>query len=93
VGRVKQTVSEKRVEKRDILLARRGGQCRNCGLMHVGDNGYLFDFHHLDNTTKEFDMKMSNMDRKMVNLYAEADKCEILCANCHRSHHHHKTTK
>jgi hypothetical protein len=86
---IKKTTAEKRAEKRDILLTRRGGQCTNCGLRHDGMNGYVLDLHHLDHTKKEFSLKIANMDRKMTTLYAEADKCVILCANCHRHEHHH----
>jgi predicted HNH restriction endonuclease len=87
----KKPLAQIRSEKRDILLERRGGQCTNCGLKHDGTNGYIFDFHHINHNDKLFSIKHSNMDRKVTNLYIEADKCVLLCANCHRILHHHKS--
>lgn len=77
-----------RVEKRDRLLHYRGGQCVNCGLKHDGTNGFVLDLHHLDESTKLFALNTTNANRTMKTLHEEADKCIILCANCHRLEHH-----
>ena len=78
----------KRYEKRDILIQRLGGQCDNCGIMHDGSNGRIYDFHHIIQETKAFTLNVGNMNRRLTVLYAEADKCRLLCSNCHRLHHH-----
>ena len=61
-----------------------GGKCNTC------NNSYhpaIFEFHHLDPSTKEKDpSKMLSLSWER--LSAELDKCLLLCANCHRLIHH-----
>ena len=80
----------RRTEKRDRLVEYSGGECGRCGLKHIGDNAYLFDFHHLRD--KVFSLSTTNMNRAIEILKVEADKCILLCGNCHRFQHHHKTS-
>jgi len=44
------------------------------------------ELHHLDPTTKEFDLAESR-NKGWETFIVEADKCVILCANCHRKVH------
>lgn len=46
----------------------------------------VFDYHHIDRTTKEFTVS-SILDYKWETVKAEMDKCILLCANCHRIRH------
>lgn len=58
----------------------KGGKCVICGY-----NKYIgaLEFHHLDRTTKDFSIgKMRG--RSFDKIKIELDKCELLCANCHR---------
>lgn len=48
-----------------------------------------FDFHHRDRETKDKDPGLM-MGLKDEKLFAELDKCDLLCANCHRIHHFHE---
>lgn len=67
------------------LIEQRGGCCERCG---YNKNIAGFDFHHKDPTQKEFKLdirKLSNSSMKV--LMKEVDKCELLCANCHREEH------
>lgn len=59
-----------------------GGTCNNCGgSFHPA----VYEFHHTDPTSKDVDpSKASGYDK----MYAELDKCVMLCANCHRLEHH-----
>lgn len=61
-----------------------GGRCNKCGKdWHPA----IFEFHHVDPTTKERDpSKMLQLSWER--LTAELDKCVLLCANCHRLTHH-----
>lgn len=61
-----------------------GGKCSSCGgVFHPA----VYEFHHLDPSTKERDpSKLLNRSREV--LYKELDKCVLLCANCHRLEHH-----
>ena len=72
-------------DKRKIFvleeMQRRGGKCAKCGFSDIR----ALDWHHLDPTEKVD--SISNLERNRVNmdkLQAELDKCELICANCHR---------
>lgn len=61
----------------------KGGKCQSCGY-----NKYYgaLEFHHRDPSEKEFNwqkMRLVSNDR----LTAELEKCDLLCANCHREVH------
>ena len=74
-----------RRKQKDLVLNHMGGaKCSKCGYDKCVD---ALDFHHLDGTNKLFSLsnKMGNM--KIEKLLAEADKCIVLCANCHRELH------
>lgn len=59
-----------------------GGHCHRCGYQGVPA---VYDFHHKDQNQKEFSWggKRTNWE----NLKKELDKCQLLCANCHREIH------
>ena len=61
----------------------KGGKCQVCGY----DKYYgALEFHHRDPNEKGVDWgKMRLMSKEK--LLAELDKCDILCANCHREAH------
>ncbi len=61
-----------------------GGKCYNCGYDKCV---WALEFHHRDPTTKEAHwtkMRLWSESR----LFKELDKCDLLCANCHREVHH-----
>ena len=62
-----------------------GGKCFDC-------NGVfppaVYDFHHLDMTTKEHNP--SHILRNFEKAKEELSKCVLLCSNCHRIRHHGK---
>lgn len=63
--------------------------CCRCG---EADPACL-DFHHRDDTDKEMTIsKMITYGFSKSKLRAEMDKCDILCANCHRKEHHEVPT-
>jgi predicted HNH restriction endonuclease len=61
-----------------------GGKCHKCeGVFHPA----VYEFHHTDPTTKTKDpSKMLLL--KWETITKELDKCQLLCANCHRLVHH-----
>ena len=62
-----------------------GGKCIKCGW--VG-NLAGFDFHHLDSNVKDFNPSAVELANKSwVVVKKELDKCELLCAICHRLEH------
>jgi len=73
-----QRVKEKR--KREAVEYK-GGKCIKCGY-----NKYIhvLEFHHRDPATKDRSIKQLGRDKLTDRLRKELDKCDLLCANCHR---------
>lgn len=72
-----------RVKKRSVEYL--GGKCNRCNWV-----GHLagFDFHHKNPSDKDFNpnaAKLASMSWERVKN--ELDKCELLCALCHREEH------
>lgn len=72
----------KRCEVKALLVAAHGGRCQDCG--YSGSPAAL-DFHHRDAGAKEF--ALSKFSGSLQRLFAEAEKCVLVCANCHRLRH------
>lgn len=51
------------------------------------DHPAALDFHHPDPTRKEFLVSKAVRRFGRKRLKEEIEKCEVLCANCHRKHH------
>lgn len=60
-----------------------GGKCSACGVIGCPE---IYDFHHIDPTTKKFTIS-GKMSHSWKFLRDELDKCSLLCANCHRTFH------
>jgi len=73
-------VARWRREAKRKLIEAAGGCCVLCG--YDGSPGALH-FHHLDPSTKEFGLASKGHVRSLERLMAEAEKCVLLCANCH----------
>ena len=65
-----------------MLIAQRGGKCERCGFAHPA--GPVYDLHHKDPATKEKNLSLVG---SWEEYQAEANKCLLLCANCHRIVH------
>jgi hypothetical protein len=65
-----------------------GGKCTKCNFEYNGKNACVFQFHHIDPSEKSFEVgvrSFCNLSKKKV--WAEAEKCLLLCANCHSMEH------
>ena len=63
-----------------------GGKCERCGLTLNNSHYSVFEFHHVDPSTKEYvwtKLRLFSDDR----IKNELDECQLLCANCHRIVH------
>jgi hypothetical protein len=69
------------------LIAYKGGCCRRCGYSKPIPAAYAF--HHVDPAEKEFNI--SGKSYSFERLRREADKCALLCCNCHAEVHHEWT--
>lgn len=64
----------------------KGGVCNTCHIQYDGTNGMIFDFHHIDASTKSFEI-LKRGKKTLEAQQDELDKCVLLCANCHRRQH------
>ena len=72
--------------KRKIDLVKRfDGRCKHCGY----DRNYsALEFHHLDPETKSFQLDLrARSNRKWEAVLEDAEKCVLLCSNCHAELH------
>jgi transposase len=75
-----EAVTERRRRVKEILVAEAGGRCLTCGFdAYVG----ALQFHHVDPATKAFAVSRQGITRSLDRLRLEAQKCVLLCANCH----------
>lgn len=69
-----------RVKKKKKLVDLFGGKCKLCGYKrYVG----ALDFHHLDRKTKSFSLSVKGFCYSWDTILLEAQKCVVLCKNCH----------
>ena len=69
---------------KDEAIQYLGGKCAHCsGVFHRN----VYDFHHIDPTTKTENIGRLLQSRNWETVKPELDKCILLCANCHRMHH------
>lgn len=64
------------------LIEYKGGKCECCGYSKCIE---ALEFHHLDPSKKDF--QISGTSKSFETLKNEADKCILVCANCHREIH------
>ena len=66
----------------------RRGCCMDCGFVVTRDNYMCFDFDHREPADKSFTISAKQKDVSKTLLEAEFDKCDLVCANCHRLRTH-----
>jgi hypothetical protein len=68
------------------LFIQLGGACKDCGAKDLPLCCY--DFHHRDPFTKVFDIADGLSRASLKRLQVEVEKCDLICANCHRIRTH-----
>ena len=78
-----QSVTRTRKNILNRIVEEAGGKCEKCGY-----NKYkaVLEFHHRDPSTKLFEINMAKISSYKKSK-TEANKCMLLCANCHREIH------
>ena len=67
------------------LIKYKGSECESCGYKK---NFAALEFHHVDPKTKLFQLDLrSSSNRRWEVVLKEADKCRLLCSNCHAELH------
>jgi hypothetical protein len=75
-----------RIRKKDVkakCVEYLGGKCKKCAQVFPN---CVYDFHHRDKEQKDIEVSKI-LSRKWEELVTELDKCDLLCANCHRIYH------
>lgn len=79
-------VISSRRRKKETLVIYKGGKCERCGLRsEIFD---IYDFHHKDPKEKEFAISKTGKNWSIEKLKSEADKCLLVCKNCHAIIHY-----
>ena len=63
-----------------------------CYLCESEFNSWIYEFHHIDPSTKLFAISGDGITRSKDKCALEAKKCMMLCANCHRELEHGDST-
>lgn len=67
------------------IIKERGGKCERCGYdKYIG----ALQFHHRNQKEKEFTLGTKSGSCNWEKFKKEAEKCDLLCANCHAEVHH-----
>lgn len=78
-----QLKAKENYEMRKSFIMQFKTKCKNCG---YNNSKAALEFHHRNPETKLFQISESHF-RKLDLIKAEIDKCDVLCANCHRELH------
>ncbi len=73
-------VTRRRRRIKEILVTERGGACEQCGYDRCLA---ALQFHHREPSEKSFGLALNGTARSLEKARAEAEKCDLLCANCH----------
>jgi len=70
--------------KRWLQDLKKNLQCIRCGESYPA----CLDLHHRDPAGKDMSLGSAiSRGWSLARLHAELEKCDVLCANCHRKHH------
>lgn len=73
------------LKRKIYLIEKLGNKCCKCG---YNKNLAALDFHHKNPQKKSFQLDARHLSNtKMDKILEEAEKCVLICANCHRELH------
>lgn len=78
-------VTKWRQNAKEKLVTHFGAKCLDCDYQGPP---FMFDFDHRDPDQKEFGVARSGLTRSYAKMLAEAEKCDLVCARCHRMRTH-----
>lgn len=80
-----ESVNKRRKKLKILALEYKGNKCLKCGYDKcIG----ALEFHHRNPKDKSFSISSSGNTRSWDKMRIELDKCDLLCANCHREEHY-----
>ncbi|MCA9347535.1 HNH endonuclease [Candidatus Saccharibacteria bacterium] len=81
---LKRAVAKRRIKIKKMVVDYKGGKCVLCGYDTCPE---ALDLHHKIASEKTFGISAGGLSRSWERVKDEADKCVLLCANCHRELH------
>jgi len=78
------SVAKRRRKIREMAVQHLEGKCSRCGYSKYLE---VLEFHHRDPSQKLFGIGQRGLTRGWERVRAEIEKCDLLCANCHRELH------
>ena len=83
-------IKERRESGRQYVFDyKKNNPCVRCGFSHPA----ALDFHHKDHTTKTIGVADAvSGGWSLDKIKEEIEKCDLLCANCHRILHYEENT-
>ena len=79
-----QAVAKRRKFIRLKAIQHLGGKCSRCGYSKYKE---VLEFHHKNPSEKDFGISVKGHCRSWERVKTEIEKCDLLCANCHREIH------
>ena len=73
-------VKQRRRNIKQILVQEHGGKCKVCGYNKCVQ---ALEFHHVNPADKSFGISAKGNTIAIDRVRKEADKCILLCSNCH----------
>ena len=87
IGKEKRITANKKWEHKkldEFREIKKTLKCNRCSENHIA----CLEFHHIDPSGKEGNIGQICRSYSTERLLKEIEKCEILCANCHRKLHY-----
>ena len=75
-----------KADRRTYLIELKGGKCVDCG---YNEHPAAFEFDHLKDKAYAISNMLNNC-YKWETILQEVEKCELVCANCHRVRTHNR---
>ena len=72
--------------KRALIIESKNKPCADCGLEYPP---YVMDFDHRPDEEKLFNIS-TNGNKSVERVRQEIEKCDVVCANCHRERTHQR---
>ena len=73
---------------RAFVITAKSKPCADCGIQYPC---YVMDFDHVRGTKLDGISRMVSMVYTEEKLQEEIDKCDVVCANCHRERTHRRS--
>lgn len=83
-GSVRMTTDYQKSTNMYLVNKARQVGCKKCGEKRF----YVLDFHHRNNDEKVETINHMIKSASVQTLQRELEKCDVLCANCHREFHY-----